>query len=177
MKFDLNKSIEILERTPGVIKELLSGVSDDWSMQNEGKKGEEETWSPYDVLGHLIHGETTDWMGRTEIILSDNPDKNFPPFDRFAQFEESKGKSLKDLIGEFMAIRIYNLEKLKSKNITEADLDKKGIHPKFGEVTLRQLISTWVVHDLNHLAQISRVMAYQYKDEVGPWREYLRILK
>jgi len=116
-------------------------------------------------------------MNRIETILSDNPDKNFKQFDRFAQFEESKGKSLKDLLGEFMMLRIMNLEKLKAKNITEADLDKKGIHPVFGEVSLRQLLSTWVVHDLNHLAQVTRVMAYQYKDNVGPWSEYLRILK
>jgi hypothetical protein len=173
MNFSLERSIEILERTPTAYKELLNGVSDVWIMSNEG----DGTWSPYDVLGHLIHGETTDWMERIEIILSDNPDKKFRSFDRFAQFEESKGKSLKDLLGEFMMLRIMNLEKLKAKNITETDLDKKGIHPVFGEVTLKQLLSTWVVHDLNHLAQVSRVMAHQYKDEVGPWKEYLRILK
>jgi len=173
MNFSLDKSIEILERTPSAYKELLNGVSDEWSKTNEGG----ESWSPYDVLGHLIHGENGDWMNRIEIILSESPDKNFKPFDRIAQFEESKGKSLKDLLGEFMMLRIMNLEKLKAKNITEADLDKKGIHPVFGEVTLQQLLSTWVVHDLNHLAQVARVMAYQYKDEVGPWSEYLRILK
>lgn len=177
MDFSLEKSIEILERTPTVLKDLLDNISDDWSMNNEGKKGDEETWSPYDVLGHLIHGESGDWLERTDIILSEGENKNFKPFDRFAQFEESKGKSLKDLLGEFMMLRIMNLEKLKAKNITEADLDKKGIHPAFGEVTLRQLLSTWAVHDLNHLAQITRVMAYQYKDNVGPWKEYLRILK
>jgi len=176
MKFSIEKSIEILERTPTVLKELLNGVSDDWSMQNEGMKGDEQTWSAYDVMGHLIHGESTDWMQRMEIILSEGENKNFESFDRFAQFEESKGKSLKDLLGEFMIWRIRNLEILKSKNLTEKDLDKKGIHPKFGEVTLRQLLATWTVHDLNHLAQISRIMAYQYKDDVGPWKEYLRIL-
>ncbi|MBS1492333.1 MAG: DinB family protein [Bacteroidetes bacterium] len=177
MKFSLEKSIEILERAPSAYKELLNGVSDEWSKTNEGQKGDEKSWSPYDVIGHLIHGEKGDWMNRIEIILSDGLDKNFKPFDRFAQFEESKGKSLKDLLGEFMMLRIMNLEKLKAKNITEADLDKKGIHPAFGEVTLRQLLSTWVVHDLNHLAQVTRVMANQYKDNVGPWSEYLRILK
>ena len=117
MKFSLKRSIEILERTPSAYKELLNGVSDQWSMQNEGQKGEEKTWSPYDVLGHLIHGESGDWMNRIEIILSESSDKNFKPFDRFAQFEESKGKSLKDLLGEFMMLRIMNLEKLKAKNI------------------------------------------------------------
>ncbi len=181
MNFSLDKSIEILERTPSVLKELLNNISDGWSMSNEGQKGDDKgsemTWSPYDVLGHLIHGESGDWLERTGIILSDSPNKNFKSFDRFAQFEESKGKSLKDLLGEFMMLRIMNLEKLKAKNITEADLDKKGIHPVFGEVTLRQLLSTWAVHDLNHLAQIARVMAYQYKDNVGPWKEYLKILK
>lgn len=173
MEFTLEKSMEILERTPNVIKELLDGLSDDWTMQNEGG----ESWTPYDVLGHLIHGELSDWIDRTDIILSDGPDKNFKPFDRFAQFEESKGKSLRDLIGEFMMLRIMNLQKLKERNITEKDLDKTGIHPAFGNVTLRQLLSTWAVHDLNHTAQIIRVMAYQYKEEVGPWKEYLRILK
>ncbi|MBX7046552.1 MAG: DinB family protein [Ignavibacteria bacterium] len=173
MDFSLEKSMEILERTPNVIKELLDGLSGDWTMQNEGG----DTWTPYDVLGHLIHGELADWIGRTDIILSDGPDKNFKPFDRFAQFEESKGKTLKDLIGEFMILRIMNLQKLKERNITENDLNKTGIHPVFGEVTLKQLLSTWAVHDLNHLAQIARTMAYQYKDEVGPWREYLRIVK
>ncbi|MBS1513964.1 MAG: DinB family protein [Bacteroidetes bacterium] len=173
MNFSLEKSMEILERTPNVIKELLDGLSGDWTMQNEGG----DTWTPYDVLGHLIHGELADWIGRTDIILSDGPDKNFKPFDRFAQFEESKGKTLKDLIGEFMILRIMNLQKLKERNITENDLNKTGIHPVFGEVTLKQLLSTWAVHDLNHLSQIIRTMAYQYKDEVGPWREYLRIVK
>jgi len=173
MNFTLEKSMEILERTPNVIKELLDGLSDDWTMRNEGG----ESWTPYDVLGHLIHGELSDWIERTDIILSDGTDKNFKPFDRFAQFEESKGKSLRDLIGEFMMLRIMNLQKLKERNITEKDLDKTGIHPVFGNVTLRQLLSTWAVHDLNHTAQIIRVMAYQYKEEVGPWKEYLRILK
>jgi hypothetical protein len=173
MEFTLEKSMEILERTPNVIKELLDGLSDDWTMQNEGG----ESWTPYDVLGHLIHGELSDWIERTDIILSAGPDKNFKPFDRFAQFEESKGKSLRDLIGEFMMLRIMNLQKLKERNITEKDLDKTGIHPVFGNVTLRQLLSTWAVHDLNHTAQIIRVMAYQYKDNVGPWSKYLRILK
>lgn len=173
MNFSLEKSMEILERTPNVIKELLDGLSDDWTMQNEGG----ESWTPYDVLGHLIHGEMGDWIERTDVILSDGPDKNFKPFDRFAQFEESKGKSMRDLIGEYMMLRIMNLQKLKERNITEKDLDKTGVHPVFGNVTLRQLLSTWAVHDLNHLAQIIRTMSYQYKEEVGPWKEYLRILK
>ena len=173
MEYSLAKSLEILERTPLVLETLLSGLSDDWTMNNEGG----ETWSPYDVLGHLIHGENTDWIQRMEIILDENGDKKFKPFDRFAQFEESKGKSLTDLIIEFKSARKRNLDILRKMNLQESDLDKTGIHPAFGRVTLRQLLSTYVVHDLNHLAQIARVMAKQYKEEVGPWVEYLRILK
>ena len=174
MDFSLQKSIEVLERTPVVIKDLLENISDDWSISNEGR----ETWSPYDIVGHLIHGDNTDWMNRVEIILSVGNVKNFKPFDRFAQFKESKGKTLNSLLDEFAMLRNNNLDKLKSKKITEIDLDKTGIHPSFGEVTLRQLLlSAWTVHDLNHIAQISRVMAHQYKDQVGPWIEYLRILQ
>ena len=173
MKYSLTKSLEILERTPLVLETLLSDLSDDWTMNNEGG----ETWSPYDVLGHLIHGENTDWVQRMEIILDEKGDKKFKPFDRFAQFEESKGKSLTDLIIEFKSSRKKNIDILKNLNLQESDLDKTGIHPAFGTVTLRQLLSTYVVHDLNHLAQIARVMANQYKEEVGPWVEYLRILK
>ncbi|MGC4040962.1 MAG: DinB family protein [Flavobacterium sp.] len=172
MKFDLNKSIEILERTPRVLKTLLDGLSDEWIDNNEGG----ESWSPYDVIGHLIHGEKTDWLVRTEQILSDNTDKTFAPFDRFAQFELSKGKSLSQLLNEFELLRKENLHQLKSKAITTGDLTKTGNHPSFGEVTLEQLLATWVAHDLGHLAQIARVMAKQYKDEVGPWREFLPIL-
>jgi len=173
LNFSLERSIEILERTPIVLKELLKGISDDWSMNNEGG----DTWPPFVIIGHLIHGETTDWMTRAEIILSGIPDKKFKTFDRFAQFEESKGKSLNELLDEFARARKSNIEKLRSKDLSETDLDKTGIHPAFGEVTLRQLLATWTVHDLNHIAQISRVMAHQYKDDVGPWIEYLRILK
>ena len=173
MQFSLTKSLEILERTPLVLETLLSGLSDDWTLSNEGG----ETWSAYDVLGHLIHGENTDWIQRMEIILDENGDKKFKPFDRFAQFEESKGKSLMDLIAEFKSARNRNLDILKQMNLQESDLDKTGIHPAFGTVTLRQLLSTYVVHDLNHLAQICRVIAKQYREDVGPWVEYLRILK
>ncbi|MCF6131487.1 DinB family protein [Flavobacterium wongokense] len=172
MNFNLSKSIEILERTPTVLETLLNGLSNEWIQNNEG----EETWSPFDVLGHLIHGEKTDWIARTEIILSDKADKTFPPFDRFAQFEESKGKTISDLLNEFTDLRNTNLIALKSKNITSEDLTKTGIHPTFGAVTLENLLACWVAHDLGHIAQISRVMAKQYKEEVGPWREFLPIL-
>ena len=173
MHLNLEKSIEILERTPTVLQTLLQNLSDDWILHNEG----EETWSVYDVIGHLIHGEKTDWIPRTEIILSENPNKTFKPFDRFAQFELSKGKTLSQLLDEFTILRKKNIEVLRSKKITENDLNKKGVHPTFGEVTLSQLLSTWAVHDLNHIAQIVRVMAKQYKEDVGPWIEYLRILQ
>ena len=173
MNFRLDKSIEILERTPDVLRLMLDGISAEWTNNNEG----EETWSAYDVVGHLIHGEKTDWMPRAELILSDNINKNFIPFNRFAQLEESKGKTLQQLLDEFKLLREQNIAKLRSIKITEEDLQKKGIHPAFAEVTLSQLLATWVVHDLNHIAQISRVMAKQYKEAVGPWVEYLKILR
>jgi hypothetical protein len=164
--------LEILERTPSVLEYLLRGISEEWSLNDEG----DETFSPYDVVGHLIHGERTDWMVRMEIILSDSENKTFEPFDRFAQFEESDGIPLNDLLTQFKVARDRNLRILLSKNLSDQDLNKTGIHPELGIVTLRQLISTWVVHDLAHLAQISRVMAKQYAEEVGPWKEYLSIL-
>jgi len=173
MNFTIEKSIEILERTPGVLRAMLQGVSVDWTSTNEG----EETWSVYDIVGHLIHGEKTDWMTRAAIILSENAGKEFTLFDRFAQFEESKGKSLQDLLDEFKILREKNIENLLSKNITANELQEKGIHPAFGEVTLAQLLAAWVVHDLNHISQISRVMAKQYKGAVGPWIKYLKILQ
>jgi len=173
MQYSIPKSLEILERTPAVLKTLLSGMSDDWTTQNEG----ENTWSPYDVVGHLIHGETTDWMQRMALILDENSDHVFKPFDRFAQFEESKGKSLGQLLDEFDAIRTQNLATLRSLNLHESQMDLIGIHPTFGQVTLRQLLATWVAHDLDHIMQIVRVMAKQYKEEVGPWVEFLRIMK
>lgn len=172
MEFNLDKSLEILERTPSVLRAMLNGLSDAWIHSNEG----EETWSPFDVVGHLIHGEKTDWMPRMELILSDSADKNFEPFDRFAQFQESQSKTLDQLLDEFATLRQSNLKRLRAKNVSEADMDRKGIHPAFGSVNLRQLLATWAVHDLNHISQISRVMASQYKKEVGPWVEYLKIL-
>lgn len=172
MNFTLEKSIEILERTPHVLNTLLKDISYDWSSKNEGG----DTWSPYDILGHLIHGEKTDWIPRLKIILSGKSERNFEPFDRFAQFEESKGKSLAALLEAFVTLRSQNIAYLKSENIIE-NLNATGVHPAFGEVTLRQLLSTWVVHDLNHIAQISRVMANQYKEDVGPWIAYLKILQ
>ncbi len=172
MKYSVEKSIEILERTPVVLQSLLSGINDDWVMNNEGP----ETFSPYDVIGHLIHGEKTDWILRAKMILEFGNTKTFVPWDRFAQYEESKGKTLQQLLNAFATIRKENMEWFKALNLTESDLDKTGIHPKLGEVTLRNLLATWVVHDLTHIAQITRVMAKQYKTEMGPWPEFFRIL-
>jgi len=172
MKFDLDKSIQILERTPEILLTLLKDLPPDWIMANEGTV----TWSPYDIAGHLIHGERTDWIDRLKIILSDSSDKSFSPFDRQAQISESKCKSMNDLLSEFKNLRLDNIKVLKELDLKEEDFDKEGIHPEFGKVTLSQLLSTWVVHDLDHLAQISRVMSYQYKDSTGPWKKYLRIL-
>lgn len=172
MTYNFEQALQVLERTPAVLNTLLSGLSNDWVMNNEGP----ETFSPYDVVGHLIHGEKTDWTARTKIILELGPAKPFTPYDRFAQYEESKDKTLMQLLDEFERIRKDNIAWLKSLNLIEADLDKKGMHPKLGEVTLRNLLSTWVVHDLTHIAQITRVMAKQYKEEMGPWPEFFRIL-
>lgn len=173
MNFTVEKSIAILERTPDVLSTLLQNLSADWTSSNEGK----DTWSVYDVIGHLIHGEKTDWMVRATIILSEQTDKTFEPFDRFAQLKDSKQKSLDQLLDEFMLLRKQNIELLRSKKITDNNLEEKGIHPAFGEITLLQLLATWVVHDLNHIAQITRVMANHYKEEVGPWKAYLKILQ
>lgn len=172
MNFTIEKSIEILERTPAVLETMLKNISADWTENNEGG----ETWRVFDVLGHLVHGEKTDWMARMEIILSDREDKTFKPFDRFAQFEDSKGKTLSELLDEFKRLRRENIEILRSKKLTAESFGKKGIHPAFGEVTLAQLLATWTVHDLDHISQIARVMAKQFKETVGPWKEYLKIL-
>ena len=171
--FRLDQCVEILERTPQVVRELLAGLPANWTRTNEGG----ETWSPYDVIGHLIHGEKTDWIPRAEIILGPGSDKRFTPFDRTAQSRESQGKSLEDLIEDFGELRRASLERLQGFRLTEKDLDRTGVHPEFGQVTLRQLLATWVVHDLDHIVQISRVMARQMREEVGPWSAYLRVVR
>jgi len=172
MDFELHKALQILERTPKVLSAFLVNLSEDWTHSNEGNS----TWNPFDIIGHLIHGEHTDWLERTAIILSENSDKTFIPFDRFAQFENSKGKTLHQLLDEFETLRSKNLEKLAALNLTEDDLEKKGVHPDLGPVTLRQLLSAWVTHDLSHISQIARVMAKQYSEEVGPWKAYMNVL-
>lgn len=173
MHFSLSHAIEILSQTPATLTSMLAGLSESWIKNNEGP----ETWSPYDVVGHLIHGERTDWMPRLKIILELGESRPFDPFDRFAQFEASKGKSLSELLETFAALRRQNLATLKQLNLTEEHFKFKGTHPDFGPVTLGQLLTTWVVHDLDHVSQIARVMAKQYLDEVGPWVSYLSILK
>jgi uncharacterized damage-inducible protein DinB len=173
LEFSLERSAAVLERTPFVIEMLLRDLPEEWTTANEGG----ESWSPYDIVGHLIHGEKTDWIPRLKIILSEGDVRTFIPFDRFAQFEESKGKTLSELLVEFKLRRKTNLEILQSLSLSDEQLMKTGLHPAFGSVTARQLLAAWVAHDLNHIGQIVRVMAKQYSQEVGPWKEYLGILK
>lgn len=171
MKFSIDKGLEVLEKTPNSLATLLENLSEEWILSNEGDK----TWSPFDVIGHLIYGEKTDWIPRLKIILFEE-DKRFTPFDRFAQLALSKGKNLTELLYEFKQLREENLEYLRSLNLTQRQLKLTGIHPEFGIVTIHQLLSAWVVHDLGHIAQISRIMAKQYKEATGPWYNYLNIL-
>lgn len=172
MNFRLSDAIAVLERTPDVVRELVGGLPEAWTSSNEGA----ETWSAYDVIGHLIHGERTDWIPRATIMIERRADRRFVPFDRTAQFRDSKGKSLGDLLDEFARLRAENLATLKGWKIGDAELTLEGIHPEFGTVTLEQHLATWVAHDLSHVAQIVRVMAKQYRDAVGPWRKYLSVL-
>lgn len=165
-------AVAILERTPAAISALLDGVPDTWVRATEG----EGTWSPYDVVGHLVHGERTDWMSRARHILSGEA-LPFAPFDRTAQFTASEGKSLGELLATFRELRGRNVAALLEMNLGESDLGRTGQHPDFGEVTLGQLLATWVVHDLDHVAQIARTMAKVYTDAVGPWQAYLSILR
>lgn len=173
MKFNLNKSFEILRNTPFVLEKLFIGLNRDWLICNEGKG----TWSPVEILCHLIHCEVDDWIPRMKIILSNNNNKQFKPFNRKEGFENVKEKSINELMTKFRKLRNKNLIYLKSIKLSANYLSKTGIHPEFGEVNLKQLIATWVVHDLSHIAQVSRIMAKQYTAEVGPWIEYLPVLK
>ncbi|HYP26911.1 MAG TPA: DinB family protein [Blastocatellia bacterium] len=173
MQFNLDHATDILSRTPMILKSMLGNLPDEWTFSNEG----DQTWSPFDVLGHLIHGELTDWVPRIRVILEAGESKPFEPFDRFAQKEASKGKSVEGLLATFEELRSNNIEALKKMNITEEDLKTRGQHPELGVVTLEELIATWVVHDLDHLVQVSRTMAKQYKEAVGPWQAYLSVLK
>ena len=170
--FDLSNGIAILERTPAAFRSMLSGLSHMWTDATEGP----ETWSPYVIVGHLIHGERTDWIPRAQIILAQGPSRRFTPYDRFAQFSESKGKTLAELLDEFESLRADNVRTLAGWKLTDTQLALTGEHPEFGSVTLSQLLATWVGHDLGHIAQTARVMAKQYRDAVGPWRAYLPVM-
>ena len=172
MNYSKERSIEILERTPRVLRTLLEGLPNEWVMENEGP----DTFSPFDVIGHLIHGEKTDWRIRTTMILEHGSDRSFPPFDRFAQNEESRGKTLSQLLDEFEILRAGNMDWFKSLELSDEELCRQGLHPVLGKVTLKNLLSTWVIHDLTHIAQVTRVMAKQYKGEMGPWLEFFRIM-
>ncbi len=173
MDFNLKQAIEILAHTPATLRALLEGLPPGWTSNDEGP----DTWSPYDVLGHLIHGEKADWIGRVRTILDHGESRTFEPFDRFAQFHESQGKTLEDLLDDFARMRARNLETLRGFELTADHLELRGRHPDFGTVTLGQLLATWPVHDLAHIAQITRVMAKQYAGHVGPWRAYLPVLE
>ena len=173
MRTDLPQMVAVLQRTPSVLAALLEGLPDEWTRSTEGG----ESWSAYDVVGHLIHGELTDWIPRARIILAEGEAREFGPFDRFAQTRESAGKSLSDLLATFADLRARNLEALAKLDLEPADFEKRGRHPELGVVTLGQLLSTWVVHDLGHLAQIGRAMSAPYAEDVGPWAEYLPVLR
>jgi DinB superfamily len=172
MHFDLAHATSVLRRTPATLHALLHGLEAEWTAGTEGP----ETWSPYDIVGHMLHGEKSDWIPRAQIILARSDDRRFAPYDRFAQFHESEGRTLEELLADFATHRQRNIETLLAWSLTDEQLDWEGEHPAFGAVTLRQLLSTWVAHDLGHLAQIARVMAKQYREAVGPWRAYLPVL-
>lgn len=173
MKFELDHALPILARTPATLRVLLGGLPDEWTRTNEGA----DTWSPFDVVGHLIHGELTDWIPRARIILEQRGERRFTSFDRFAQFEASRRKSMAELLDRFATLREDNLTTLAAWSLTEQQMELDGEHPELGPVTLRQLLATWVAHDLGHVAQITRVMARQYRDTVGPWQEYLPVMR
>ncbi len=170
--FHLDEAMAVLERTPASLGALLEGLPERWVRATEG----EGTWSPYDVIGHLIHGERTDWMPRVQHILAGET-RPFHAFDRTAQFTESQGRSLAELLATFADLRRESLAALRALHLTRADLDRKGVHPALGEVTLGQLLATWVAHDLDHVGQIARTMAKVYATAVGPWSAYLSILR
>jgi len=172
LDFDLDRSCAVLERTPAVARTLLGGLPPEWTSSNEGA----DSWSAFDIVGHLIDGEETDWIPRARIILAHGPDRRFTPFDRLRHLQLNRGRRLDDLIERFAALRGANLKTLRAFRLTPAKLTLTGGHPEFGVVTLRQLLAAWVVHDLGHLAQIARVMAKQYREPVGPWEAYLPVL-
>jgi len=173
MEHNLQHTIALLSRTPATLDVLLRDLPETWTSQNEGEK----TWSAFDVVGHLIHGERTDWMPRARMILQFGDTQAFVPYDRWAQERESRGKMLGQLLDEFAGLRSENLAELRALNLRQEDLDRRGRHPELGVVTLSELLATWAAHDLTHLHQISRVMAHQYRNVVGPWGAYLGVMQ
>jgi hypothetical protein len=173
MEQTLDRTISLLTRTPAALDTLLRDLPEEWTSRNEG----EGTWSVFDVVGHLIHGERTDWMVRTKVILNSGEAESFAKFDRWAQARESQGKSLGELLDEFARVRSENLRELRALNLQPADLERRGRHPALGVVTLGNLLATWPAHDLTHLHQISRIMAHQYREAVGPWTKYLGVMQ
>jgi hypothetical protein len=170
--FSIDEAVAVLARTPAAVDALLRGLPESWTKAHEGG----DTWSPFDIVGHLIHGEQTDWIPRAKLILEHGDTREFEKFDRTAQFTHSAGRALPDLLDEFATLRADSLRELSTLNLTAADLDRTGRHPAFGAVKLRQLLATWVAHDLDHVMQIARILGRQYADEVGPWRAYLRVI-
>lgn len=173
METDLHHTVSLLTRTPGALNALLRDLPEEWTFRNEG----ENTWSAFDVVGHLIHCERTDWMPRARIVLQSGETRAFEPFDRSGHMRESQGKSLEQSLDEFAQLRSENLGELRALNLHPADLERRGRHPSLGVVTLSQLLATWAAHDLTHLHQVSRVMAHQYRAAVGPWSAYLGVLQ
>jgi len=169
----LEECLAVLTRTPATLDAMLRGLPEQWTAATEGPG----TWSPYTVIGHLIHGEKTDWMPRVMVILEHGADRPFEPFDREAQFRDSQGKPISALLDEFTKCRHDNLVWLRNLDLQPAQLELVGTHPALGQVTLRQLVATWTAHDLAHILQVSRVMAKRYKEEVGPWAEYLAVMR
>jgi hypothetical protein len=175
-EFKLDETVAVLTRTPAALDALLRGLPDVWVRSNEGSSEGKDTWSPFDVVGHLVAGERTDWMPRVRILLENGEGRAFDKFDRLAQFKE-KGKSLEQFLDEFAGLRRENLASLQALNLKPEDFARRGKHPELGVVTLSQLLATWAAHDLTHLHQVSRVMAHQYRDAVGPWQVYLGVLR
>ncbi|HZC24229.1 MAG TPA: DinB family protein [Candidatus Binatia bacterium] len=173
MPHNIQDTIALLSRTPAALNALLRDLPDSWTLRNEG----ENTWSVYQVVGHLNHGERTDWLPRAKRILEFGETKAFDPFDRWAQERESQGKSLPQLLDEFAQLRAENVKELRALNLQPKDLERRGVHPSQGVVTMSDLLATWAAHDLTHLHQISRVMAHQYREAVGAWAPFLGVMR
>jgi hypothetical protein len=173
MEHNLDQTTSLLSRTPAVLDALLRGLPEAWTFSSEG----DGTWSAYDIVGHLIHGDRTDWIPRAKMILQFGESRAFEPFDRLGQARESQGKSLGELLDEFARVRAEKLDELCKLNLRPDDFERRGRHPALGVVTLSQLLATWATHDLTHLHQISRVMALQYREPVGPWTKFLGVMQ